>query len=46
VSQENGSKNPPNKQNAGELLIVALFESWLGHNHSDDWWYICQPAIV
>ena len=29
-----------------ELLILAQIESDLGHNHLDDWGYLCQPAIA
>jgi hypothetical protein len=36
----------PNKQNAGELLIVAFFESRFGKNHSGNCWNHCKPAIA
>jgi hypothetical protein len=35
---EFANKEPYNNQNAGELLIVAFFESGFGSHHSGDCW--------
>lgn len=35
-----------NNHNAGELLILALFEGHFGNNRSGDCGYIRQPVIA
>jgi len=39
-------KVPPNKANAGELLILALIESWFGIKHSVNCKAHRKPAIA